>query len=115
MSITRGQSTIEYAGVVAITVAAILLMQVYIERGMAGRMRASADSVGEQYDPRQTMSVMTMSQVNDMTTSSKLSKDQDLGNGIIVDVLENNTTINEDRTERSGHETGGPLTRDLWQ
>ena len=115
----RGQSTIEYAAVVAVTVAALLAMQVYIKRGMAGRLRASVDSLGEQNDPRHTSNPtpMVMSQVNDTTTTSILHKDKDVGvyGGLTVDVLENTTTINEDRTERTGSETVGPLTQDLWQ
>ena len=115
----RGQSTIEYAVVVAVTVAAVLMMQVYVRRGMAGRLRASADSIGEQYDPRHTSnpvgSPMRMSQVNNVTTTSTLHTDQDEGNGIMVDVLKSTTTVTEDRTERSGSETVGRLTRDLWE
>ena len=115
---TSGQSTLEYAVVVAVTVAALLTMQVYVKRGMAGKLRTSADSIGEQYDPRHTSnpigSPMRMSQVNEVTSTSTLHKDRAEGNGIVVDVLENTTTINEDRTERTCSETVGPLTNDLW-
>jgi hypothetical protein len=35
----------------AIIVGAIVIMQVYIKRGVQGRFRESADDIGEQFDP----------------------------------------------------------------
>lgn len=45
----RAQSTLEYAIIVAVVVGALLAMQVYIKRGIQGRVRSSTDSIGEQY------------------------------------------------------------------
>src|SRR3989338_5626462 len=47
----KGQSTVEYALIFAVVVAGLLLMQNYMKRGYAGRLRSSADDVGSQYDP----------------------------------------------------------------
>jgi len=47
----KGQSTLEYAIVVAIIVAGLLAMQFYIKRGWEGRLRGASDSMGEQFDP----------------------------------------------------------------
>jgi len=49
----RGQSTLEYALVIACVVAALTLMQHYFKRSMAGRYKTVADDIsqGEQFDP----------------------------------------------------------------
>ena len=48
---TRGQSTLEYAVIIAVVVGGLMAMQYYIKRGYAGRLRASSDEMGEQFDP----------------------------------------------------------------
>ena len=50
----RGQSMLEYAICLAVVVAALLAMQIYVKRGISGKLRAAADSTGEQYEPRKT-------------------------------------------------------------
>jgi len=47
----KGQSTLEYALIIAVIVAGLLLMQHYVRRGYAGRLRSASDDMGEQYDP----------------------------------------------------------------
>ena len=50
----RAQSTLEYAVVIACIVGALLAMQVYIKRGISGKLRSATDDIGQQYDPRNT-------------------------------------------------------------
>jgi len=45
----KGQSTLEYAVLVIIVIGALLSIQVYIKRGIQGRMKTAADDIGEQY------------------------------------------------------------------
>ena len=45
----KGQSTLEYALVIAVIVAALVAMQTYIKRGFQGKLKASTDDVGEQF------------------------------------------------------------------
>lgn len=47
----KGQSTLEYALIIAVVVAGLLLMQHYVRRGYAGRLKSASDDMGEQYDP----------------------------------------------------------------
>src|SRR3989338_5241527 len=48
---TRGQSTLEYAVVIAVVVGALLTMGVYMKHVFAGRLRTSTEQIGEQFVP----------------------------------------------------------------
>ena len=110
----RGQSSIEYAVVIAVAVSALVAMSVYIKRGISGKLRAAADSVGEPYHPRQTDADLTLSVINNTTTEAKLLKDQPVSDGT-ADVMVTTITINgPDTTTKTGTETVGPLGTDLW-
>lgn len=52
----RGQSTLEYAVLIVVIIAALIAMQVYLKRGVQGRMRESSDQIGEQFSPGFTVS-----------------------------------------------------------
>ncbi len=47
----KGQSTVEYAMIIAVVVGGLLLMQHYVRRGISGRYKSSSDDLGEQFDP----------------------------------------------------------------
>ena len=47
----RGHSTLEYALLVAAVVAGLVMMQIYLKRGVGGRLKSGADDIGEQFDP----------------------------------------------------------------
>ena len=51
---TRGQSTLEYAVLIIIVIGALLSIQVYIKRGVQGRLKSATDDIGEQYSPGNT-------------------------------------------------------------
>ena len=61
----RGQSTLEYAILVIIIIGALLSIQVYIKRGLQGRLKGAADDIGDQFSVGNT---------NVRTTSSTYSK-----------------------------------------
>ena len=44
-----GQSTLEYAILITIIIAALISMQIFIKRGVAGRLRQASSDIGEQY------------------------------------------------------------------
>jgi hypothetical protein len=47
----KGQSTLEYAIIVAVVIGGLLVMQHYIKRGYQGKLKGAADEMGEQFDP----------------------------------------------------------------
>lgn len=47
----RGQSTLEYALLIAAVVAGLVMMQIYLKRGVGGKLKGAADDIGEQFDP----------------------------------------------------------------
>jgi len=55
----RGQSTLEYAVLIVVIIGALLTIQVYIKRGVQGRLKSSADDIGDQYSDGNTNEVKT--------------------------------------------------------
>ena len=51
---TKGQSTLEYAVLIVIVIGALLSIQVYIKRGIQGRLKTATDDIGDQYSPGNT-------------------------------------------------------------
>ena len=61
----KGQSTLEYAILIIIIIGALLSIQVYIKRGVQGRLKSATDDIGTQFSPGNTNVVMKT------TTNSK--------------------------------------------
>ncbi len=66
----KGQSVLEYAILIVAAVSALIAMQFYIQRGMQGKLKESADeiSAGSQYAPTKTTSSITHTVESDTTT-----------------------------------------------
>jgi Flp pilus assembly pilin Flp len=60
----KAQSTLEYAVVLAVVAGALLAMQIYVKRGIQGRLRSSTDTVGEQYSAGRTTAKFKMSEID---------------------------------------------------
>lgn len=61
----KAQSTLEYAVIIGVVVGALIMMQVYVKRGLQGRMKQASDDIGDQFSPTQSQStVITNSAVN---------------------------------------------------
>ena len=67
----RGQNTAEYAIVIALIIGAVIAMQVYVKRGLQGRMKDATDYVAsettelgatKQYEPYYSDQSMTAAQ-----------------------------------------------------
>jgi hypothetical protein len=79
----KGQSTLEYAIIVAVVIGGLLVMQHYIKRGYQGKLKGAADDMGEQFDPNAytgnfniTQSSTVKQTVNAGVTTTKHAEDQ---------------------------------------
>ena len=77
----QAQITMESAAILIIAMAALLVMGVYVKRGIQGRWKASIDEVGDQYDPRQTV-IPQMYYYTTSETETRIWTDDILGEGI---------------------------------
>ncbi len=57
----KGQNFVEYSALLALVIAALLAMQIYMKRSIEGRLKEAADGIGSQYDPIGTTGVETIS------------------------------------------------------
>ncbi len=73
----NGQSTLEYALIVAVVVAGLLAMQIYMKRGVQGKLRESIDSVGAQYSAGNVKSTFTTEQTGEMKTKETFGLAED--------------------------------------
>lgn len=48
----KGQSTLEYAIIIAVIVGAFIIMQAFIKRAVEGRLKQAGDQIGEQFSIR---------------------------------------------------------------
>jgi len=66
-----GQSIMETALLILVIAAALFAMQVYLKRGMQGRLRSASSSIGEQYDPEATNSTFSINHISNTITTSE--------------------------------------------
>lgn len=104
----KGQTTAEYAILIALVVGAVLAAQIYVRRGLQGRIRDVVDHVGVggdvggapfhfksgnegQYEPYYLSS--------NAKTAQNATSDEDLKTGGATDRFSSsNTTVNRDQT-----------------
>lgn len=95
----RAQSTMEYFTVFSIIVLALVAMQVYLKRGMQGRLRGYAEQLtqGSAYSPGATNSLGTITRDEEEQTNSYTQNN----NGNKLSITESSTQINQitDRIE----------------
>lgn len=115
MSIRRhGASTVEFAVFTCAAVSAILMMAVYIKRGIAGSLHQAADSIGEQYEPRKTTAFAVTINSGGMTVTTTTLAPGTI-NGQSVLVSQSRTLMTPQVTQTRSQEQVGPLGTDLWK
>ncbi len=87
----RGQSTLEYAVLIIIIIAALLSIQVYIKRGVQGRLKSSTDEIGDQFSPGNTNVLMAE---KSHTKEHQAFGESAGGQGIQKSTLSENETTN---------------------
>jgi uncharacterized protein (UPF0333 family) len=96
----KAQTTLEYVILISVVVAALIGMQVYLKRGISGKLKESVDSAGQQFSPdSSTYHYDTISETNSTET---------VADGITT------TTINNQATSRTGSENIGNYSSELW-
>lgn len=82
---TRGaQSSLEYTAIALCLGAALVAMNIYIKRGIQGRLREAADSIGEQYSARTNTGFMIQNVTENFTI---------LVDPIMVNIIDSTNTV----------------------
>ena len=81
----KAQSTLEYAVLIIIIIGALLAIQVYIKRGIQGRMKQAADDIGDQFSPGNTS-------VNKITTVASETREISSQSGTTTNYIGNERT-----------------------
>jgi hypothetical protein len=91
----KGQSTLEYAVLIIIVIGALLSIQVYIKRGVQGRLKSAADDIGEQYSPGNTnYTAVTKVQSNTSETFRFGVSQSTLNQDEVTETIKNQQIIN---------------------
>ena len=85
----KGQSTLEYAILIIIIIGALLSIQVYIKRGIQGRLKSATDDIGDQFKVGGTNVVTTMSTRTKSDDTFKAGETS----SILVGIESTNTTF----------------------
>ncbi len=89
----RGQSTLEYVVLVVVIIGALLSIQVYIKRGVQGRLKSAADDIGDQYSTGNTNMIKKTRTISNTTDTFGTEKQ-----GVSASRLrENEKTYTEER------------------
>ena len=94
-----GQSTLEYAILIVIVIGALISIQVYIKRGIQGRLRSATDDIGDQYDPGNTrVNIRTVTQVTTRETFESGVQTREITSPEQVNVTGNEELLNMEQT-----------------
>jgi hypothetical protein len=91
----KGQSSLEYALVISVVIAALVMLNEYIKKAMQGRLKESTDQIGDQFHPHSFTTGWKVESQNEATTE----EDRD----ILTGTVKSDITIAEKfkRTEKS--------------
>jgi len=84
----KAQSTLEYAALFAIVIGALIAGQVYVKRGLQGKIKKSADQLGDQYSFSSTTGTVT--------TVLNSSTDETISGGVTTTESDQDQSITQD-------------------
>jgi len=92
----RGQSTLEYAVLIVVIIGALLTIQVYIKRGVQGRLKSAADDIGDQYSDGNTNEIKTTvrNSKTEEVFNAGTSSSNIIGNGETTNTTDNSIILN---------------------
>ena len=95
----KGQSTLEYAILIIIILGALMSIQIYIKRGIQGRLKSATDDIGDQFSPGNTNVTKIMHTVGNSQDSNYggTSSSVFTGKGETVTKLQNSDVMNQDQ------------------
>jgi hypothetical protein len=100
---SKAQATLEVSILIAVIAAALLASIVYVKRALQGKLRESADSVGEQYSPARTF-LSTRNSTN--STVSYHTYQYDYNSGPFGSTLTSQKDTDETNTQEGYEVTG---------
>lgn len=85
----KGQSTLEYAVLIAVTIAGVIAMQMYMTKAQQGRLRSGSDDLGKQFNPGSYTKTTNMNNgtsnstetQSSVTSSSGMDRDSNWNDG----------------------------------
>lgn len=66
----KGQAIMETAILILVIIAALFAMQVYLKRGIQGRLKSAAANIGDAYDPAATNSFYAINHISNVVTTT---------------------------------------------
>ena len=88
----KGQSTLEYAMIVAVVVAGLFAMQIYMRRGVEGKLRSSTNDIGAQFEAGKSYVHTESSRIGTTVEETAAGVTTSLSNGINGSVADSTTT-----------------------
>jgi Flp pilus assembly pilin Flp len=100
----KGQSALEYALVIGVAIVALLAVNMYMKKGIQGRLKESTDQIGRQFDTANgfVTSWMTRSSGNTVTTERRTP------GGNITTNITGTEVVNRSEWDTFGGNTGVP-------
>lgn len=101
--IRKAQSTLEYAIIISVVIAGLLVINTYMKKGFMGRMRESTDQIGKQFDPSLgfTNAWKATSSGNTVTVESR-----NVGDGSTTSAITSSETITKEEHDKFGSAGG---------
>ena len=88
LSSRAGQSTLEYAVLIAVVVSALIAMQIYMKRGVQGKLRDATDQVGEQFRPAGTDTFWDYNTVSNSRRQEKVTNTGESSSTLLSDEIQ---------------------------
>jgi uncharacterized protein (UPF0333 family) len=99
----RGQSTLEYALIIAVVVVALIAIVNYMRKAMIGRSKASSDQIGRQFDPAGGYKNAWETSGSGTTITNE---DRNVATGATTNEITQSETVTSNDYDEHG--TGGP-------